>query len=79
MKKKILTGIALLSMALVVALNVNAYDVIQEAGNQQGGGVYVPENCSSSKSCLNNYGTRTTYAGKKHCCAKSGENGKAKL
>jgi len=51
MKKKILTGIALLSMALVVALNVNAYEVIQDAGNQDGGGggysCTVTSNCGT--------------------------------
>ena len=70
MKKKILAGIAILSIALISTLNVNAYEHLTEADDQGGGGGGGPtctgELCDEANGLKYNSSNDT-------CCGKSAE------
>jgi len=73
--KKTITLIA--SICLTALLSLANNDELTEAGNQ----TYVPEDCSSSVSCMTHYSTeKTPFTNRVYCCSENTPNktGKAK-
>jgi len=82
MKKKVLVFIATLALMLAGSASyISAqHDVLMDADDQGGGG-YIPESCTSSTSCTPHYSDRIMpYSGNIYCCSENtpGVTGKAK-